>query len=95
MNVRNFFCPHTHSVRIILPTESAMFGQSYTLSCEVSGVSGAEIMYQWSRPGPGIRNAPQLNFSPISLSDAGKYNCTATFASYTIRTAKEISVSSE
>ena len=89
------FCTHIHSVSIILPTESAMFGESYTLSCEVSGVSGAEIMYQWSRPGPGIRNVPQLNFSAITLSDAGKYNCTATIVSHKISTTKEISVSSK
>ena len=83
----------------ILPTEFAIFGETYTLTCRVSGISGADITYKWSHPCPGtvnITTSPQLHFTSIKFSDAGKYNCTATISSnFMTSTTGEISVLSE
>ena len=89
-------CIH-HSVTI-LPVDSAMimFGENYTLTCRVSGVSGAGITYQWSRPGMVvIQTVPQLTFTSIKFSDAGMYNCTATISPLTISMTGEVFVLSE
>ena len=89
-------CLH-HSVTI-LPVDSTMimFGENYTLTCSVSGVSGAGITYQWSRPGMVvIQTVPQLTFTSIKFSDAGMYNCTATISPLTISMTREVFVLSK
>ena len=64
-------------------------GQSYSLTC---GVTGAEslspsITYQWTKNNgtqTQIQNDaanPRISFSPLRLSDAGRYTCQTTVSS--------------
>ena len=52
-------------------------GQSYSLTCEVSGASGpiAPSAYQWRKDTTAVSTGPTLSFSSLSLSDAGQYTC--------------------
>ena len=50
-------------------------GQSYSLTCEVSGASGPVSAYQWRRDGIEVSAEPTLSFSSLTLSDAGQYIC--------------------
>ena len=51
-------------------------GQSYSLSCEVSGASAPVSAYQWRRDDTVLSETGQtLSFSSLSLSDAGQYTC--------------------
>ena len=50
-------------------------GQNYSLTCSVGG--GTVSSYQWRKDGavlPG-QTAEVLSFSPLRLSDAGRYSC--------------------
>ena len=61
-------------------------GQSYSLTC---GITGAENLnpsttYQWTKNNgtqTQIRADRVLSFSPLRLSDAGRYTCQATVSS--------------
>ena len=63
-----------------------MVGQTgNTLTCDVSGAErlNPTITYQWTRNGesvPDIRSNT-FNFSPLELSQAGEYTCSATVSS--------------
>ena len=50
-------------------------GQSYTLTCNVSGTTFN--IYQWRKDGAVIsgETGPTLSFSPLRLPDAGQYSC--------------------
>ena len=50
-------------------------GQSYTLTCIVSGTTFTS--YQWRKGGSVIsgETGPTLSFSPLRLTDAGGYQC--------------------
>ena len=58
-------------------------GQSYTLTCSVSGAS--VTTYQWRKDGSVIQGetTEMLSFSPLRLSDAGQYTCGVTVNSMT------------
>ena len=66
--------------------ESLMVGQTgNTLTCNVSGADNLNptITYQWTRndqPVPGA-TTNTFNFSPLRLSQAGVYTCSATVGS--------------
>ena len=54
-------------------------GQSYSLTCEVSGASDPVSSYQWRKGDTMLSEAGQtLSFSSLSLSDAGQYTCLVT-----------------
>ena len=50
-------------------------GQSYTLTCTVSGTTFTS--YQWRKDGSVIpgETGPTLYFSLLRLTDAGRYSC--------------------
>ena len=50
-------------------------GQTYNLNCSVSG--GSVSSYQWRKDGAVLQGQTTevLLFSPITLSDAGRYSC--------------------
>ena len=67
-----------------------MLGQNgYTLTCTVSGTENLSpsITYQWTKNNgtqtqmQAGTNTNTLSFSPLSLSDAGRYTCQATVSS--------------
>ena len=66
------------SIRIINHRGYPTPGQSYSLSCNVSGVhaSNFTFMYQWKNNSTTLsETGPILSFSPLTLSDAGMYRC--------------------
>lgn len=50
-------------------------GENYHLTCNVSGTNAS--LYQWRKNGAIIEGetTKTLSFSPLKLSDAGKYAC--------------------
>ena len=66
-----------------------MLGQTgYTLTCAVTGAENLSptITYQWTKDNGATQtqvgtNSNTLSFSPLSLSDAGRYTCTVTVSS--------------
>ena len=61
-----------------------MAGQSYTLTCTVTGVEALTptITYEWTRGGTSVgENDPRLTFNPLTLSSSGQHVCTVTVTS--------------
>ena len=63
------------SVQITGSVATPTAGESYTLTCSVSGAS--VTTYQWRKDGSVIQGqtTEMLSFSPLRLSDAGQYTC--------------------
>jgi hypothetical protein len=73
---------------VITTSGSPNEGQSYSLTCAVSGdelLAPTDRKFQWDRVGgmEGISREPDgtLTFNPLSPSDAGEYMCTSSFLS--------------
>ena len=66
-----------------------MLGQSgYSLTCDVTGDENLNptITYQWTMDNGNSQtqvgtNSNSLSFSPLSLSNAGRYTCSVTVSS--------------
>jgi hypothetical protein len=61
-------------------------GQSYSLTCAVSGDKSLAVRdesFQWDRVGgsAGISQLATLTLNPLRPSDAGEYRCTSTISS--------------
>ena len=67
-------------------------GQSYTLTCSISGATTADTNYHWEKNGNQLsHNGPTLSFSPlIRLSDAGRYTCDISISSFSYKNHTEI-----
>ena len=64
------------SVEIIGSAAMPIAGESYSLTCNVSGVS--VTTYQWRKDDTVFPHTGQtLSFSSLRLSDAGHYTCNA------------------
>ena len=94
----------------IITSGTLILGQSgYSLTCGVGGVANLNpsIIYQWTknngtqtqiqvRPDPKI-----LSFSPLRLSDAGRYTCQVTVSSpylknnFTLINSHDVTLQSE
>ena len=78
----------TVSVQIIT-SGAPVLGQNYSLTCSVNGAENLNptITYQWTKNSGTqaqiqVGSDPRvLSFSPLSLSDAGRYTCQATVSS--------------
>ena len=58
-----------------------LIGQSYTLTCDCSGlVDASGATYQWYKNGNTLSSeeGPNVTFSNLQLSDAANYTCSAT-----------------
>ena len=84
-----FYFPAPALSLLITASRTPMLGQSYSLTCHVSGAEhlSPSITYQWTK-----NNGTQtlirvgddleiLSFSSLRLSDAGQYTCQATISS--------------
>jgi hypothetical protein len=81
----NFFFPAPAiSVQITASQDTPMLGQSYSLTCGITGAANLNpsITYQWTNNnGAQMGTAEILSFSSFRLSDAGQYTCQATVGS--------------
>ena len=70
-------------------------GQSYTLTCSVSGVS--VTTYQWRKDDSVIQGqtTEMLSFSPLRLSDAGQYTCEVIVNSMTLTDDEDVVIMSK
>ena len=69
-------------------------GQSYTLTCSVSGAS--VTTYHWRKDGTVLSEIrPILSFSPLRLSDAGQYTCEVTVNSITLTDDENVVIMSK
>ena len=70
-------------------------GQSYSLTCEVSGASGPVSAYQWRKDGAVLSETGQtLSFSSLTLSDAGQYTCQVSVDGVMVSRTEDISLTS-
>jgi hypothetical protein len=83
VNLYNNLSPSHHwhpgsNVRVQIRDNGATpsLGQSYSLTCGVTGTSDPVSSYQWRKDGTVLSETGQtLSLSPLSLSDAGQYTC--------------------
>ena len=81
-------CMHvsvTVAVSLLPSMASPFVGSQYTLTCTVTGADllNAAISYRWFTDNTVVSGETQstLSFSPLSLSDAGRYRCDVTVSS--------------
>ncbi|XP_064386238.1 E-selectin-like [Halichondria panicea] len=63
---------------VISPSGVPMAGQSFSLTCSLSGGASLQptLSYQWTREGGSLMTSTAtLNFDTLYLSDAGQYSC--------------------
>jgi hypothetical protein len=81
----NFFFPAPAiSVQITASPDTPVLGQSYSLTCGVTGADNLNpsITYQWTNNnGAQIGTDRVFSFSSFRLSDAGQYTCQAAVSS--------------
>ena len=83
--IDKFFSLFTVLVQISDDGANPALGQSYALTCNVSGVNVTTYNYQWMKDEIILNKAEStISFQPLGLSDAGLYTCaiTASSASY-------------
>ncbi len=68
----------TEFLAVISPSGIPMAGQSFSLTCSLSGGASLQptLSYQWMREGGSLMTSTAtLNFDTLYLSDAGQYSC--------------------
>jgi len=81
----NFTAPSVSVV--ITPTGTAVVGQSYSLSCSVSGADSLSPIttYRWynesSNPRPQVGTTSIYTLNPLQQYHAGEYTCEVTITS--------------
>ena len=77
-------------------TTTPTIGQSFTLSCTLSGVENTlqGSTYQWKKDGVIINGRVErtLSFSSLTLSDAGQYFCMVTLNAVEYSATKDVSL---
>lgn len=66
-------------------------GQDYSLTCELSGVNSSFTpTYQWKKDGAVVSAERMLSFSPLRLTDAGRYTCQISLVGMVFSGTKDI-----
>ena len=68
----------TEFLAVISPSGIPMAGQSFSLTCSLTGGASLQptLSYQWTREGGSLMTSTAtLNFDTLYLSDAGQYSC--------------------
>ena len=83
------------SVQITGSGATPSLGQSYSLTCSVSGAS--VTTYQWRKDGSVIQGetTDMLSFSPLGVSDAGQYTCEVTVDGVMYSGEQDITIASK
>ena len=90
---------HTAPSAIVQITDSGRPltpGQSYSITCELTGVNGSitPSTYQWKTDGTLVSTEQTLSFSPLRLTDAGRYTCQVSLFGMVFSGAKDIRIPS-
>jgi hypothetical protein len=92
--VRNLLFVVLVSLQITGSVGTPTAGESYSLTCTVSGADrlGYMASYQWRKDGNALagETAVALSFSPFRLSHAGQYTCEVTVGSTMFSVTREI-----
>jgi hypothetical protein len=82
------------SLQITGSVDTPIAGESYTLTCNLSGADLEVYMtsYQWMKDGISLagETAVVLSFSPFRFSHAGQYTCEITVENTTFSVTQEI-----
>ena len=96
------FLPVPALVAQLIPNGSPMAGQSFFLTCSVTGADSLfpTISYLFTQDNPeqigivrnrGNQNTSTLTFAPLVLSDSGQYSCDATVTSPYLSSPQNVS----
>ncbi len=68
---------------MVTPSGSPMAGQSFTLTCSLTGGDSLSptVSYQWRRGESLLTNSPTFHFDSLYLSDTGQYRCVVRLSS--------------
>lgn len=90
----NFIIVPPINVRITKSEVIPTAGQNYSLTCTVSGIETST--YQWMKNGTTLHETGStLYFTPMKLSDAGKYFCGISFSTWTFNDSIAVSIQSK
>ena len=70
------------------PTE----GQDYMLTCTASGGGSMAYTYMWLKDGIEVsgQTSSTYSFSPLRVTDSGRYSCQVRVGSTTMTTSREV-----
>ena len=78
---------------VITPSGTPTAGQTYSLSCSLTGTNNA-VTYQWlDSNGTHLTNVSQLEFPILRASDVGLYTCRATVGSVVVVQTATVDIS--
>ena len=80
------------SIRITSDTTTPVVGESYSLTCDVTGAN--VITYLWTKDNviPVNETSQVLPFPTLKLSQAGQYSCEVNVSSDTYRASQNVSI---
>ena len=91
VNICNSVC-----VQITDGVASPTLGQSYSLTCSITGDMDNVTTFQWSKDGSELNETgPTLSFQHLNLTDLGVYTCTVTDDSVSYSSSIEVITQSE
>ena len=69
-------------------------GQNYILTCTASGGGSMAYTYMWLRNGSVVsaQTSSTYSFSPLRVTDSGRYNCRVRVGSTTMNTSREVAI---
>ena len=68
--------------------------QNYMLRCTASGGGSMVYTYMWLKDGSVVsgQNSSTYSFSPLRLTDSGRYSCQVRVGSTTTSTSREVNI---
>ena len=69
-------------------------GQDYMLTCEASGGGTMAYTYMWLKDGSLVsgQTSSTYSFSPLRVTDSGRYSCRVRVGSTTMTTSREVTI---
>ena len=69
-------------------------GQNHVLTCTASGGGSMAYTYMWLRNGSVVsgQTSSTYSFSPLRVTDSGRYSCQVKVYSTTMNTSREVTI---
>ena len=69
-------------------------GQNYMLTCTASGGGSMAYTYMWLKDGSLVsgQTSSTYSFSPLRVTDSGRYSCQVRVGSTTVNTSREVNI---